>query len=221
MIRLDLEKARYAQIMISKKALDIDLFNYPPKYVGGVDVAFKSGYCIGAAVVLTFDDLRVVEKKHFITKVLIPYIPTYLAFREIHAMIGAVRRLETIPDIILVDAHGRMHPRRAGEATHLGVVLDIPTIGVAKSRLIGKEREDGFVVDDGEILGYRLKPNIYISVGHRVSLETAIKLVKKLTIYNIPEPTRQAHIYANEVKKRLDDYLRAKSSGTLSYYMNK
>ncbi len=217
MIKIDLGKARYAQILISKKAIEQDVFNTPIRYVGGVDVAFKSGYSIGTAVVLDYDNLKVLEKKFFITKVLVPYIPTYLAFREIKAMIGAVKKLDIKPDIILVDAHGKCHPRRAGEATHLGVVLDIPTIGVAKSYLTGKEREDGYIVDNNEVLGYRLKPKIYISIGHRVSLETAIRIVEKVTIYSVPEPTRQAHIYANQIKKNLSKYITKGESDLSSY----
>jgi len=208
LVKIDLRKARYAQILISKKAIEEDSFNHPIRNVGGVDVAFKSNYSIGAAVVLSYDDLRVLEKAFYVSEVKVPYIPTYLAFREIRAMIGAVNRLSIKPDMVLVDAHGKCHPRRAGEATHLGVVLDIPTIGVAKSHLTGKEREDGYIVDnDGEVLGYHLMPNVYVSVGHRISLKTAIKIVKKLTVYGIPEPTRQAHIYANEVKSKLSKIL--------------
>ncbi|MEM4176110.1 MAG: endonuclease V [Nitrososphaeria archaeon] len=202
-IRIDLEKARRIQIMFAKKVLEEDNFEMPIKYVGGIDVAFKSKYSIGAVVVLDFEKLNVIERKFYVSETSVPYIPTYLAFREISVMVGAIRKLSIKPDIFLVDAHGKCHPRRAGEATHLGVLLNIPTIGVAKSYLTGKEREDGFIVDDNEVLGYRLKPNVYISVGHRISLRTAIEIVKKLIIDGMPEPTKQAHIYANEVKNML------------------
>ncbi|MEM4141183.1 MAG: endonuclease V [Nitrososphaeria archaeon] len=202
-IRIDLEKARRIQIMFAKKVLEEDNFEMPIKYVGGIDVAFKSKYSIGAVVVLDFEKLNVIERKFYVSETSVPYIPTYLAFREISVMVGAIRKLSIKPDIFLVDAHGKCHPRRAGEATHLGVLLNVPTIGVAKSYLTGKEREDGFIVDDNEVLGYRLKPNVYISVGHRISLRTAIEIVKKLIIDGMPEPTKQAHIYANEVKNML------------------
>ncbi|MEM2179676.1 MAG: endonuclease V [Nitrososphaeria archaeon] len=202
-IRIDLEKARRIQMMFAKKVLEEDNFEMPIKYVGGIDVAFKSKYSIGAVVVLDFEKLNVIERKFYVSETSVPYIPTYLAFREISVMVGAIRKLSIKPDIFLVDAHGKCHPRRAGEATHLGVLLNVPTIGVAKSYLTGKEREDGFIVDDNEVLGYRLKPNVYISVGHRISLRTAIEIVKKLIIDEMPEPTKQAHIYANEVKNML------------------
>ncbi|MEM4522456.1 MAG: endonuclease V [Nitrososphaeria archaeon] len=202
-IRIDLEKARRIQMMFAKKVLEEDNFEMPIKYVGGIDVAFKSKYSIGAVVVLDFEKLNVIERKFYVSETSVPYIPTYLAFREISVMVGAIRKLSIQPDIFLVDAHGKCHPRRAGEATHLGVLLNVPTIGVAKSYLTGKEREDGFIVDDNEVLGYRLKPNVYISVGHRISLRTAIEIVKKLIIDGMPEPTKQAHIYANEVKNML------------------
>lgn len=201
--RIDLEKARRIQMLIAKKVLEEDNFEMPIKYVGGIDVTFKSKYSIGAVVVLDFEKLNVIERKFYVSETSVPYIPTYLAFREISVMVGAIRKLSIKPDIFLVDAHGKCHPRRAGEATHLGVLLNVPTIGVAKSYLTGKEREDGFIVDDNEVLGYRLKPNVYISVGHRISLPTAIEIVKKLIIDGMPEPTKQAHIYANEVKNML------------------
>ncbi len=201
--RIDLEKARRIQMFIAKKVLEEDDFDAPIKYVGGVDVAFKSKYSIGAVVVLDFEKLNVLERKFYVSEVNVPYIPTYLAFREIRVMVGAIRKLSIKPEIFLVDAHGKCHPRRAGEATHLGVLLNVPTIGVAKSYLTGRERADGFIVDDNEVLGYRLKPNVYVSIGHKVSLQTAIEIVKKLTVNEIPEPTRQAHIYAKEVKDKL------------------
>ena len=203
MIRIDLEKARRVQMIIAKKSIEEDDFSKPIKYVGGIDVAFKSKFSIGAAVVLDFENLNVLEKGFYVSEVRVPYIPTYLAFREIMAMAGAIRKLSIKPDIVLVDAHGKCHPRRAGEATHLGVLLNIPTIGVAKSYLTGRERDDGYIVDGNEVLGYRLKSNVYISVGHKISLNTAIEVVKKLLVNEIPEPTRQAHIYANEVKNIL------------------
>jgi len=190
-------------MIIAKKAIEQDDFSKPLKYVGGIDVAFKSNFSIASAVVLDFENLNVLEKSFYVTQVKVPYIPTYLAFREIMAMVGAIRKLSIKPDIVLVDAHGKCHPRRAGEATHLGVLLNIPTIGVGKSYLTGKERGDGYIVDGDEVLGYRLKSNVYISVGHKISLKTAIEIVEKLTINELPEPTRQAHIYANEVKSLL------------------
>lgn len=206
-IKIDIGRARYAQTLISKKAIEKDEFSKPIRTVGGVDVAFYKGYSIGSAVSLKFDSMEIIDKAYYICPVKVAYIPTYLAFREISAMIGAVKNLKMMPDIILVDAHGKLHPRRAGEATHLGVVLNIPTIGVAKSYLMGRVRDDHYIVDNGEILGYQLSPEVYISVGHRVSLDTAIDIVKRLMLYNIPEPTRLAHNYASEIKRRIHKFI--------------
>ena len=203
MVRIDLAKARYAQKMLFSKAVKRDLLGGEPKTVAGVDVAFKKGKAIGAAVNIRYPELEVIEKKAFLVNVSVPYIPTYLAFREIGAMIGAVKKLEVKPDLLIVDAHGMLHPRGAGEATHLGVVLKIPSIGVAKSMLVGKIDDEGYIVYKGERLGYRLKPGVYISLGHGVSLETAIRLVRHMCIYNLPEPTRQAHLFANNIKASL------------------
>jgi|Deesub1362B_J571_1020462.scaffolds.fasta_scaffold00005_108 deoxyribonuclease V len=206
MVRIDLSKARKAQLLLSSKAVKHDIIDKENiKVVAGVDVAFLKGIAIGAAVNLDYETLQLLEKKIFSTRIGVPYIPTYLAFREIGAMIGAVKKLERMPDIVIVDAHGMLHPRKAGEATHLGVVLRIPSIGVAKSMLVGKVDREGYIVYKGERLGYKLMEGVYISLGHGISLETAIEIIKRLCINNVPEPTRLAHIYATQEKKALMD----------------
>ncbi len=202
-MRLNLKKATYLQNLISKKIIEEDDFRKPLRYIAGVDVAYLKGYGIGAAVLIDYSTLKPIEKRYSIVKVDIPYIPTFLAFREIPPMVKAIKKLNRKPDIILVDAHGVMHPRKLGAASHIGVVLDIPTIGVAKSRLIGEVKEDKYIYYKEKIIGYRLGKKIYISVGHRISLKSAIEIVSHLTVYNVPEPTRVAHIYANEIKKNM------------------
>jgi deoxyribonuclease V len=145
----------------------------------------------------------------------IPYVPGYLGFRETPAIVAALRRLDTMPDLILVDGHGRAHPRRCGIATHLGVVADVPTIGCAKTLLCGSvEGELGPapgdrapLVDRGEVVGVALRTRpraqpIYVSIGHRVSLDTAISWVLKLCDgRRLPLPIRLAHDAANATRR--------------------
>ncbi len=179
----------------------------PVHHVAGVDVGFEDrGSTTRAAVaVLRYPDLELVE--HHIARVptTFPYVPGLLSFREIPAVLAALAQLTTVPDLILCDGQGLAHPRRLGIACHLGVLLDRPTIGVAKSRLVGTHAEvpqtkgswvplmDGDAVI-GAVLRTRsgVKP-VYVSPGHRVSLETAIDYVMGcLTRYRLPETTRWA-----------------------------
>ncbi len=197
----DFKKARRAQIFLASKVIKESLFNINDiSIIGGLDVAYYKDFGIGAAVALSYNDLKVIDKAYSIVKIKIPYVPTFLAFREVYPMITALLKLKVKPDVTLVDAHGIMHPRRLGAASHIGVVLGIPTIGVAKSRLVGVDRGDGYIVDHGEIVGYKLNDKTYVSIGNMVSLGDAITIVRRVLKYEIPEPTRQAHIYANQIK---------------------
>lgn len=177
------------------------------KYVSGVDVGFKDNGKIaqGAAVVLSFPELELLETAVITTPTSFPYIPGYLSFREIPVVLKAIALLKITPDLILCDGQGMAHPRRFGLACHLGVLTDIPTIGVAKSLLIGKheplEEYKGAwqpLIDRNEVIGAvlrtrtKVKP-VYVSIGHRISLNTAINYVMQCTPkYRLPETTRQA-----------------------------
>jgi len=207
-----IEKARKAQRLLAQKVVEKDDFPFPPQTVGGVDVAYIGNYAVAAAVVVEYDTLSVKEKSVSIVKVNFPYIPTLLSFRECYPMISAIKKLKELPDIFMVDAQGRLHPFRLGAASHLGVVLNIPTIGIAKKLLCGSigERKDNWapIYDKDEIIGAAVwtkknaKP-IFVSIGHRVTLKTAIKITLNMCKkYKLPEPIRQAHITAT-LKKRL------------------
>ena len=186
----------------------------PPKIrtVAGVDVSYVGDLAVGAAVVLDYESLQLLEAQTATCQVKMPYIPTLLSFREIPPAIAAIRKLKVEPDVFLVDAQGWAHPFRCGFASHLGLALGKPTIGAAKSRLIGEPVEiDGetFLMDKGEIIGAVVtakqgsKP-IYVSVGHLVSLETAVEIVKHCMKSRIPEPTLQAHRLATKERVRLE-----------------
>ncbi len=179
--------------------------------VGGVDVAYIGDIGIGAAVVLDYQTLESIETSVIICPVHMPYVPTLLSFRELPPAIAAIKQLKVQPDVFLVDAQGWAHPYRCGFACHIGLVLRKPTVGVAKSRLIGEPTEvcgRTVLVDKCEIIAEILttqkgtKP-IYVSVGHMLSLETAVEIVRHCSKNRIPEPTLQAHNLANKTKQGL------------------
>lgn len=178
--------------------------------VAGVDVSIgdRAGRepGRGAVVVLSYPELRPVEQSVVEKQVAFPYVPGLLSFREIPVLLPAFAKLQSRPDLLLVDGQGVAHPRRIGLASHLGLLLDIPAIGCAKSRLIGRFGTLGLerganadLVDKGEVIGaaVRTRANfnpIYVSSGHRISLAAAIDWTLRLTgRYRIPEPTRLAH----------------------------
>ena len=185
------------------------------KYVAGVDIGFENNYAISkaAVAVLTYPELELVEQAIARIPTAFPYVPGYLSFREIPAILAALPQLTTTPDLILCDGQGLAHPRRLGLACHLGVLLDLPTIGVAKSLLIGKHEavalEKGScqpLKDGAETIGMvlrsrtKVKP-IYVSIGHKISLPTAVAYVKGcLTKYRLPETTRWADKLASNKK---------------------
>ena len=180
--------------------------------VAGVDVGFEaSGTITRAAVaVLNYPSLERIEFKMVRQPTKMPYIPGLLSFREIPAVLEALDNLTIKPDMLLCDGQGLAHPRRFGLACHLGVLTNIPAIGVAKTRFVGKHAPVGEergsyepLIDKGEVIGAvlrtrsRVKP-LYISIGHRVTLPTAIDIVMACAPkYRLPETTRQAHKLAS------------------------
>jgi len=210
--RFSTKKAHAMQLRLSKQVIHEDTLPETINSVAGVDVAYTKGISIGAVAVLDFASLTIVESQVVRLKTRFPYIPTLLSFREIPSAYSAIKKLQTQPDVFLVDGQGFAHPYRLGFATHLGLAIDRPTIGVAKSLLCGKVEpvgEHGWspLTDGEEVIGAEVvtKPGtkpIYVSVGHRVSLKRAIDVVRSCTrTYRIPEPIRRAHILANEEKK--------------------
>ncbi|MBD2537625.1 deoxyribonuclease V [Coleofasciculus sp. FACHB-SPT36] len=200
------EEAIAIQQQLSKEVITSDQLE-SVQYVAGVDMGFEeSGTISRAAVaVLSFPDLQLQEQAIAFRPTTFPYIPGFLSFREIPAVLDALEKVSITPDLILCDGQGIAHPRRFGIASHLGVLIDLPTIGVAKSLLVGKH--DELPVEKGawqplryrrEIIGAVLRTRtgvkpVYVSSGHRVSLETAIDYVMRCTTkYRLPETTRIA-----------------------------
>ncbi|MEM3479399.1 MAG: deoxyribonuclease V [Candidatus Bathyarchaeia archaeon] len=213
-ISFSVEKARKLQLLLSKKVIVQDRVNTPIKYVAGVDVAYHDKLSIGAVAVFEYASLRPVELKLARVETRFPYIPTLLSFREVPAAASAIKKLDVKPDVFLVDGQGVAHPYRFGLASHLGVVLDLCTIGVAKSLLCGEviESENSYwkpIVHEGEIVGGAVftKPNakpVYVSVGHKISLESAVKVVLAcLKKHRLPEPLHEAHVAAQRAKREI------------------
>jgi deoxyribonuclease V len=182
------------------------------RYVAGADVGFERprGLMRAAIAVLSFPDLALVDQAIARLPARFPYVPGLLSFREMPVLLAALSRLRVAPDVILYDGHGLAHPRRFGIASHLGVYCGIPTVGVAKSRLIGghgqpPQRRGAWVPlrDRGETIGavLRSRPHaapIYVSIGHRLSLPAAVRLVMACTTrFRLPETTRWAHRLAS------------------------
>lgn len=183
-----------------------------PHFIAGVDISAPNltGNARAAAVILSYPELKVIEVKTAEGKLNFPYIPGLLSFRESPLVVAACEKLSTTPDLLLVDGQGIAHPRRFGLASHLGLLFDIPTIGCAKSRLCGihtpLSNEVGAyteLIDNGEVIGVVLRTKaeanpLYISIGHKIDLPTAIHWVMKCCRnHRIPEPSRLAHLAAS------------------------
>lgn len=182
------------------------------KRVAGVDVGFEDGNSTAraAVVVLRYPELTELESAVARRKVNFPYIPGYLSFREIPSILSALSKVRVLPDLILCDGQGYAHPRRFGLACHLGVITSIPTIGVAKTRLLGIHQPVGldkgdwkYLVHQTENIGVVLRSRsninpVYVSVGHKISLSSAIRYtINCCTRYRLPETTRAAHRLAS------------------------
>lgn len=182
-----------------------------PRFVAGVDISVSKAreMATAAVVVLSYPELKVVEIKIASGRLDFPYIPGLLSFRESPLILAAAEKLAVTPDLILVDGQGVAHPRRMGLASHLGLLLNTPAIGCAKSRLCGQHEEPGSepgsyaeLSDGGEIIGavLRTRPGIkpiFISAGHRIDLRNAVYFALACCRgYRLPEPTRLAHLAA-------------------------
>ncbi len=167
-------------------------------YICGVDVAYMNSIVYCSAVLM--NGMEVKEPINITLNVKHPYLPSFFMLRESESIINILKRLKNPFDLLLIDGHGVLHPRRCGLASYVGVIIDKPTIGVAKTLLFGIVKENNFIDVDGVISGYKLvkekKKPIYISVGHKINLIDAIRIVKQLVKpkERIPEPLRLAHI---------------------------
>lgn len=176
------------------------------KRVAGVDVGYKNNRARAAVVVFSFPDLDILDYEVSEGKIGFPYVPGLLSFREIPHLLQVLEKLKTQPHLVIADGQGIAHPLRLGVASHLGILTGIPTIGCAKSRLMGTHQEPGeekgsftYLYDNHEIIGAVVRTRakvspVYLSCGHKISLETAVEYLLKCTgKYRLPEPIRYAH----------------------------
>jgi len=213
-VRFEVSRARLAQRLIAEKVMEEDRLPPRVELVGGVDLSYVGDAAVAAAIVINAHTFKPVSKATVVLDVKFPYIPTLLAFREAGPMIVAVRRLSVRPHVLFVDGNGRLHPYRAGLACHVGLALDMPTVGVAKKLLCGELGEwrgrEAPVLLGGEVIGMALRAGrgmrpIYVSVGHKITLRTAVRLTKRFTRgrSKLPEPLRLAHAEATALARKL------------------
>jgi deoxyribonuclease V len=193
------------QIEFSKKVITHDyLNNNNIRNVCGIDVSYKDLNAFCSAVIVNKNTLEIIEIVNEKSTISYPYIPGLFMLREGKPLLKIVRLLKNPYDVLLIDGHGILHPRKCGLASYVGIMIDKPTIGVAKKLLCGSILESSYVEYNKTILGYTIKKNnkknIYVSVGHKISLETSVDIVKKLTKKSefIPEPLRIADIYSKK-----------------------
>jgi deoxyribonuclease V len=212
---VDVKEAKSIQRRIVD-SLVLEWLDTEVEFVAGCDVSSAKGEddIYAAVVVMELPTMRVIERSYAQAKAIFPYIPGLLSFREGPVLLSAFEELETKPQVVLLDGQGIAHPRGVGLASHIGLFLDLPTIGCAKSRLVGEYGPVGENVGDlspllfeGREVGavLRTKPNvkpIFVSPGHRMTTDAAVKLVMKMVRgYRLPEPTRQADILVGEFRK--------------------
>lgn len=199
------------QHMVAKRAIIKDDFK-DIRFIAAVDQAFFDNRIISGILIMDFGSLEITERAFSIQPVSFPYISTFLSFREGPEIVNAFRKLKTRPDLLLIDGAGINHPRGAGLATHIGVALDVPTIGITKRILCGEGAQASNVgeasplVYNDKAVGWLLKSSkkckpIVVAPGHRVSLESSLSIVKAcIRGHKLPEPARLAHEYANMCK---------------------
>jgi len=210
------EAVKIQKALCGKLRLGENMFSGHPRWVGGADISYTRGddRFFAAIVILEWPSLRTVEEATHAEKVTFPYVPGLLSFREGPPLIRAFEKLKRAPDVVLFDGQGIAHPRGIGLASHMGILLNVASVGCAKTKLVGEHGEVGEAAGDyaelvfgGRAVGAvlrtkdRVKP-IYVSQGHRVGLRQSIRLALSCCRgYRIPEPVRQAHLLVNRMRR--------------------
>ena len=192
------------QLDLSKKIIMEDCFE-DIKKIAGVDISFTRNNCaIAAAVIIDYNTFSVLEEKFLKVELVFPYISGFLGFREADGMISVLKMLENDFEILMVNGHGVMHPRCFGLASHVGLLMDMPTIGVAKGLIGSKFKMFDSSFKTIELNGIQVGAcdrQKCVSIGHKISLKTALKIVKYTSVFKMPEPIRKAHILATKEMK--------------------
>ncbi|RLE45183.1 hypothetical protein DRJ22_04955 [Candidatus Woesearchaeota archaeon] len=210
MKKVNFDELKSIQRKVAKEVLTDDTIKPENiKLVAGFDVAYAKDKAVCACAVMDIKEMKVVERKHIVTKIPMNYVPGFLAFREGPPIAQLFYELEADPDVLLIDGHGIAHPQKCGTASFVGVEVAKPTIGIAKGLLFGEVKDDK-IMNGEEIIGALVKTKehakpLYISAGHMISLETAIDLVKKLVVppHKMPEPLHVAHRIADKTAQEL------------------
>jgi deoxyribonuclease V len=209
----DINSAKAIQLELEHEVRIVPL-KKDPRFIAAVDASFTGEDVIAAACLYTFPELGFISYEIVVKEITFPYVPGYLTFREGPAVAEALNSLKIKPQLILIDGQGIAHPKGIGIASHLGVLLDMPAIGCAKSRLVGEHKEPGLKKGDwsplrykGNIVGavlrtrYNVRP-VFVSPGHRIDLKTSIRIVLASTDkYRIPEPLRRADFLSKRMKR--------------------
>ena len=208
-----IERARRVQVQLLKKLKLVPL-QAPPRLLAAVDAAFTDELVLAAVCLFSFPELELLEEQTAVEKLQFPYVPGFLSFREGPAIYRALLKLRQKPDLLLIDGQGIAHPRRLGIATFLGIILNTPSIGCAKSHLVGEFRMPASrqgsccqLKHKGELVGYVLRSRagvrpIFVSPGHLVNHQDALNLVRQcLKGFRVPEPLRQAHQLTQKLKQ--------------------
>lgn len=192
---------------IAKKVIAEDTLHKEIEYICGIDVSYKKNIAYCSAAIIKKNTLELIESVYSKSVVRHPYISGLFILRESIPILTTLKSLKNHFDLLLIDGHGLLHPRKCGLATYIGVLIDKPTIGVAKSLLCGSIMEDQSVEYNGTVLGFTIKKEgkkqIYVSVGHKISLTTAIQIIKKITKKEewVPEPLRIADLNSKQFSK--------------------
>jgi deoxyribonuclease V len=211
----DLSEARSIQEVLTREVrltpLETDI-----ETVAGVDAAFHERRTVAAICVFSFPALELIEEFFAVSETDFPYIPGYLSFREGPAILSAFEKMDALPDIIIFDGQGIAHPKRLGIASHMGVILDRPTIGCAKSRLVGNYKEPGarrgswsYIYFKGEPVGKVLRTKegvkpLFVSPGHMITINEAADMVLRcVSSYRLPDPIRRADNLSKKIKREM------------------
>lgn len=211
---LSYEEAIKVQRDLSSKVI-LEPFKTEASLVAGADVSYSKGSDIlfAGVIVMKVPEMKVIEEATAVGKVDFPYIPGFLSFRESPILIKAFEKIQNVPDVVIFDGQGIAHPRHLGIASHLGLIIDLPSIGCAKNILVGKYEDVGnesgdfsYITFRGNIIGVALRTKrnvlpVFVSPGHKMDVPSALVVVMKSCHgYRLPEPVRQAHILVNKLR---------------------
>jgi deoxyribonuclease V len=204
---IGIERAEDKQRKLSSLVKSENELGFNPTLICGLDAAYLTHKAVAVAAVWDLETRETIEEAAFRGQVSLDYLPGFLGFREGRLLVGAIDLLQAKPDVFLVDGHGRAHPRRFGLACHLGLAIDKPTVGIAKSCFYGSIDGERIVDSNGEILGTVLPGKqgkaYYISIGHKMNIDYAAELVRKCAVNNYPVPLRIAHSETVRLRRSL------------------